>query len=342
VTDTPAIRTVSETDDVHTVEARIAFGGPFNGRDSYGTLFSARTDFGLDLHPQGIPVLYNHGFDPDLGLHPLGFTEPTSAFRVADDGVWVNLQLDKRNAYYATRVRPLLDRGALGVSQGSAEHSVEIDARTGEVIAWPLHEISLTPTEANPWSVIAARTGDTIRIVAALNSGAEAPADEPAAVRGSSDDAAAAAGILGSLFYLRGCELGEDEQVAMLNAAIASVQQFITAEAAEPEPDVEPDAMPAYMSAVRAGRRNAAADLARIDAIHDHTVALGASAHAGDGAQGDDDSGESEADAARSGGSVPAIRIVEPDDPDAERRRISELAATAAEAALRAFRGDVG
>lgn len=412
MTDTPAIRTVREDDDVHVVEARIAFGGPFNGRDTYGTLFSARTDFGLDLHPQGIPVLYNHGFDPDFGLHPLGFSEPTSAFRVADDGVWVNLQLDKRNQYYATRVRPLLDKGALGVSQGSAEHSVEIDARTGEVLAWPLHEISLTPTESNPWSVIAARTGDTIRIVEALRrdedpnvgggvdrdklpaedfagpdrsfpivepkdvhdaaqslgrakgdrdaikakiiaiakrKGAdfearlpEAWKGERSAVRMQGGDAGMAAGAMGSILFLRDCEAGEDDQVAMLDRAVAALQDFITAELAEPQPDDDDAGMPAMMTGVRAGRRNSAADQARIDAIHDHTVALGTSAHMGDEAQGDDDSGESEAEAARSGETVPTFRVVEPADPDAERRRLSELAATAAATALRAFRGEVG
>lgn len=414
MTDAPAIRTVREDDNVHVVEARIAFGGPFNGRDSYGTLFSARTDFGLDLHPHGIPVLFNHGFDPDFGLHPLGFSEPTSAFRVADDGVWVNLQLDKRNQYYATRVRPLLDRQALGVSQGSAEHSVEIDARTGEVMAWPLHEISLTPTEANPWSVIAARTGDVLRIVASRATNAEgepegAPvggkdrkdipdedyagpdksfpivdqasvdsaarlighADDPEAVKAKviaiakrkgldvpdswkadsarsamrmqGGDAAMAASAIQTVLYLRDCEAGEADQVAMLDDAVASLQRFITAELAEPAPaDEGMPGMAAMMSAVRLGRRNSAADQEHIDAIHQHVMALGASAHMGDEAQGDDDSGEDEAEAARSGETVPAIRVVEPADPDAERIRISRLAATAAEAALRAFRGDVG
>ena len=41
---TPAIRTVSETDDVHIIEGLgYPFGGPFNGSDSYGTRFKADT-----------------------------------------------------------------------------------------------------------------------------------------------------------------------------------------------------------------------------------------------------------------------------------------------------------
>ena len=398
---TPAIRTVREDDDVHVIEARIAFGGPFNGRDTYGTLFSARTDFGLDLHPQGIPVLYNHGFDPDFGLHPLGFTEPTSAFRVADDGVWVRMQLDKRQRYYATRVRPLLDSDGLGVSQGSAEHSVDIDARTGEVMAWPLHEISLTPTESNPWSAIAARTGETLRIVAARAENAEGQASGPpeggkdrkdipaedfagpdksfpivdqasvdsaahlvgraadpeavkariiaiakrkglkapdawkgerSATRTASADAAQAASIIQQLFWLRGAEAGEADQVAMIQAAIDAVTEFMEAEAAEPEPEADPVA---YMSAARSGRRNSAGDQAHIDAIHQHATALGASAHSGDEAEGGSDDGEAEA--ARSGDPVRAIRFVRPVDPDEERQRLSLLAAEAGETAYRSF-----
>lgn len=184
----PAVRTVSETDDIHTIEVRLAYGGPFNGRDSYGTIFSARTDWGLDLHPDGIPVLFNHGFEPDFGLTPIGRTTPTESFRSDADGLWVQIQLDKREKHYATRIRPLLDANGLGVSQGSAEHSVRIDNHTGDVLAWPLHEISLTPTESNPYSIIAARSAETLdalRIVAAVND----PEPEPAIRAGARNSA---------------------------------------------------------------------------------------------------------------------------------------------------------
>jgi hypothetical protein len=45
------------------------------------------------------------------------------------DGVWVRAQIDKRHAYYESRLKPLLDSNALGLSGGSAEHSVRIDQR---------------------------------------------------------------------------------------------------------------------------------------------------------------------------------------------------------------------
>lgn len=172
-----AVRTVSETDDVHVIEGLLAFDGPFDGRDSYGTYFSARTAWGLDLHPQGIPVLYNHGFDNDFGMTPIGFTSPPASFRTDEHGLWVEMQLDKREKYYAARVRPLLDKNALGLSQGSAEHSVRIDEKSGEVLAWPLHEVSLTPTESNPYNVVAARSDeqDVIHVIEALRAYAGPP-----------------------------------------------------------------------------------------------------------------------------------------------------------------------
>lgn len=162
----PAIRTISETKLVHVVEGRLSYGGPFDGRDSYGTFFSARTNWALDLHPTGIPVLFNHGFEDDFGMDPIGYSAPTASFRSDSAGLIVQLLLAKDHPYYASRVRPLLDANGLGLSQGSAEHSVRIDQKSGEVLTWPIHELSLTPTESNPYNVVAtARTAEFIRIV---------------------------------------------------------------------------------------------------------------------------------------------------------------------------------
>lgn len=407
----PAIRTVSETDDTHIIEGHIAYGGPFNGRDTYGTIFSARTDWSLDLHPQGIPVLFNHGFDDDFGLAPIGMTQPTASFRTDADGLWVEIQLDKRQKYYATRVRPLLDQGALGVSQGSAEHSVRIDAKTGEVLAWPLHEISLTPTESNPWSIVAARSADTIRIVEAMRKevdpnvgggvdrdklpdedfagpdrsfpiveagdvsdaasslgrakgdtasikaniisiakrkGFEASLPDAwkedsarTAVRAAAGDVVCAAGIQAQLAALMDCEDDEPDQLAMLRSAFDAVGQFIAAEAAEigtsgdEAEEVGPMAQMAYMSAVRAGKRNATADQAGIDLIHDTSVALGTTAHMGGMSPGDETPpAEPSDDAARSGDPV-RVTITQPEDPAAVR---AALLAKAEEVGLRVVR----
>lgn len=418
---TPAIRTVSETDDVHVIEGLgFAFGGPFNGRDSYRTFASENTNFHWDLYPDSTdeprftrPLNYQHGFDGEVGLRRVGGFSP---IRTDDRGVWVRGQLDKHDAYYAA-LRQLLDKDALAFSPESAEHAIRIDERTGEWLDWPVTALALTPTPSNPWNAIAARTADTIRIVEALRAtnaegeavgppeggktradipdedfagpdksfpivtpgsvsdaasslgrakgdreaikakiiaiakrkGASFEAELPKAwtdsarsgIRSSSWDAAQAADILQDLFMLRGCEVGEDDQMAMLDAAIKSVQDFISAEMTEPEPDIEPGMMPAYMTAMRAGRRNSASDQAHVDAIHDHATALGATVHSGDATEGPDDNTPDEApsDAARSGDAVPAIRIVEPVDPKAERARLDAIAEAVAADAFRAFTG---
>jgi len=169
-----AVRTVSETDDVRIIEG-LAY--PFKGRDTYGTFFSARTDFHWDLFPDVNPAVrgdaapqfvrptsFHHGFDPEMGLVRIGGWSP---IRTDADGVWVQAQIDKRNAFYATRIQPLLDAGALGLSGGSAEHSIRIDQRSGEILDWPAYELALTPTESNPLAQIAARAGEMVTIIAA-------------------------------------------------------------------------------------------------------------------------------------------------------------------------------
>lgn len=409
-----AIRTVSETDDVRVIEGRLSFGK----RDTYGTIFSARTDWGFDLHPQGIPVLFNHGFDEDFGLAPIGMTEPTASFRTDTDGIWVQMQLDKRQKYYATRIQPLLDANPVGVglSQGSAEHSVRIDRKTGEVQVWPTHEVSLTPTESNPWNMVAARSAETISIVEALRKDTDPnvgggvdrdklPAEDFAgpdrsfpivtagdvsdaasslgrakgdtasikaniiriakakgfesslpeawkedsartAVRAAAGDVACAAGIQAQLAALMDCEDDEPDQLAELRAAFEAVGRFITAEVAEigtPEDEAEemgPMAQMAYMSAVRAGRRNATTDQAGIDSIHDTAVALGATAHLGAAEGPDDNTPEAEptGDAARTSEPV-RVKITQPDDPAAVR---AALLAKADEVGLRVVRDRLG
>lgn len=247
-----AVRTVSETDDVRIIEGLgIPFGGPFAGRDSYRTFASARTDFHWDLFPDLDPtvaaraagdeprfirpVTYNHGFDEEIGLARIGGWSPV---RVDAEGVWVQAQLDKRAKWYG-RVAALLDadvagRGGLGFSSGSAEHAVRFDERTGEWLEWPVYELALTPTEANPLAVVAARAAAAGSLLAG-DTTPPATRRGPNALRYSSAawDASAAAWTLASLIDLLGEEAAETEQAGYLRAAIASLQMFIEAEQAE-------------------------------------------------------------------------------------------------------------
>ena len=342
-----AVRTVAETDDVRTIEG-LAF--PFKSRDTYGTFYSARTDFHWDMFPDVTPgatrsedakfirpSTYHHGFDPEIGLSRVGGWSPV---RMDADGVWVQAQIDKRGAYYETRLKPLLDGGHLGLSGGSAEHSVRIDNHTGEILDWPAYELALTPTESNPLAQVATRAADTgvsLRIVAAL---AQKPLDaviEPAtrAYSEAASDAAMGAGALGTLLYLLSAEADEPDQVAMIQTSIDSLSEWITAERAEVgTPDDEDDSTMGmgYMSGTRAGARNSAADQTHIDSAHDHIAALGPAAHANDQTNDSDD-------AARSGEPLPTIRVVERADPDALRAELLESARKAGEAAAKRLTG---
>jgi hypothetical protein len=167
----PAVRSVSETAGQRVIEG-LAY--PFKARDTYGTWFSRRTEFWWDLFPDVVPgvrsdaapayvrpVTYHHGLDREFGLTRYGGWSP---IRTDADGVWVRAILDTRARYYAERIKPLLDAGALGLSGGSAEHSVKFNEKTGEVLEWPAYELALTPVEANPLAQIS-RSGE-LRIVA--------------------------------------------------------------------------------------------------------------------------------------------------------------------------------
>lgn len=177
-----AVRTIREDDDSHVIEGlAFPFSGPFRGKDSYGTTFSARTNFHWDMFPDSEaepkytrPVTYQHGFDDEIGLRRLGGWSPV---RTDEKGVWVQAQLDKHSEYYGA-IRELLDKDSLAFSGGSAEHSVRIDRKAGEILEWPAYELALTPTPSNPFAFIASRSDDIIHVIEAAK---EAVGDEPPA-----------------------------------------------------------------------------------------------------------------------------------------------------------------
>jgi hypothetical protein len=129
---------------------------------------------------------------------------------------------------------------------------------------------------------------------------------EPArsAFRTASDDVGWATHIQGDLAYLMGCEADEADQLAKLQAAFDAVTDFIGMESKEIgteedqpiETAAPPNWPPAYMSAIREGRRNSGADQALIDGMHDATVALGTTSHMSNGEANDDRSPDADAE----------------------------------------------
>jgi hypothetical protein len=116
-------------------------------RDRHDECFTPATDLALDWFPsEGRPVLFHHGLDEDLGAAVVG---RQTGKTIDEDGVWITAQLDKRSRY-VERIRALMAKGALGWSSGAMAHLAKVLDRTGEIVAWPWVEASLTPTPAHP------------------------------------------------------------------------------------------------------------------------------------------------------------------------------------------------
>lgn len=140
-----AIKFAKGTDDVLEILA-VPFHGPIRGKDTDGEFFSKNTDLCLDWFPDSRPLLYHHGLDSGPGVAAVGKVDSTTA-KEADDGWWVQAQLDKSNAYFEA-ISKLVADGKLFASSGAMPH-LTLKARTGEILRWPWVELSLTPTPAN-------------------------------------------------------------------------------------------------------------------------------------------------------------------------------------------------
>ena len=127
----------------------VPFGGPIEGKDLYGESFVASTDFSLDWFPENRPLLYEHGLDDAIGASPVGAVK---AIDEREEGLWIQAQLKKSHDYYAA-ISELIDDGALGFSSGSVPHLVKV-GDGGVIRKWPIIEVSLTTSPANPYAQI--------------------------------------------------------------------------------------------------------------------------------------------------------------------------------------------
>lgn len=135
-------------DDETEIEGLLApYFGPFAGKDLAGEFFSPKTDFVLDLFPDGArPLMYHHGLDKDAGVSAIGRIK---TLKKTDAGLWMEAQLDAANEYFES-IKQLIKQGKLGLSSGSMPHLVSVDKKTGEILRWPLFEGSTTPSPCNP------------------------------------------------------------------------------------------------------------------------------------------------------------------------------------------------
>jgi hypothetical protein len=185
-----ALRMAAE-DDTRLEGWLVPFDGHVaGGKDSYNTRFSARTAYALDWFPAGRPLLYQHGMDTETGIAPVGRID---SLEVRDAGVWMQAQLDKGNEYFEA-IREMVKAGKLFLSSGSVEHLVQVDARSGEMLRWPIVEGSLTPTPANLYATVAARSAQEhfeaagLPVAETLALLDDAPADDTPAVRDAAMD----------------------------------------------------------------------------------------------------------------------------------------------------------
>lgn len=151
-----ALAIKSETDDTLVLEGwGVIFTGP-DSTDLTGDFFTKSTDFWLDrLGGPARPVLYNHGFDGELKRSVIG--TGSLEYKAADDseGLWFTAQLEKSQAY-VKQIRALAEAGLLGASTGAISHLVEREAKTADASwlkSWPIGEVSLTVTPAEPRTI---------------------------------------------------------------------------------------------------------------------------------------------------------------------------------------------
>ncbi len=128
-------------------ESTVTIGGygvVFGGEDLQGETFTKDTDFWLDRLTRTPPVLYQHGRDAQMQKTVVGHATIADP---DDVGLWVEAQLDLSDRYTEALTR-LAREGKLGWSSGTAGHLAE--RRGKQITSWPVVEMSLTPTPAEP------------------------------------------------------------------------------------------------------------------------------------------------------------------------------------------------
>lgn len=134
-----------------------AYGVLFTGpkeHDLEKDFFNKDTDFWLEDGAGNSAVLWAHGTDPAIGKKRID--NGWASLKKNDAGVWMEVQLQKRNEYEEA-IQKLAEKGKLGVSSGTASHLVQREpTKQGpdgvtHVKQWPLGlDMSPTPTPAEP------------------------------------------------------------------------------------------------------------------------------------------------------------------------------------------------
>ena len=129
----------------------VRFTGP-DETDLEGDYFTGDTDFGAIKE---VGLYYHHGMDKELGRKRIG----TAELEKKDAGLWMQAQMKLREDYEKA-IEEMVRRKKMGISSGAAGHLVErVKTNGGNFIAqWPIGEVSLTPTPAEPRNVVSLKS----------------------------------------------------------------------------------------------------------------------------------------------------------------------------------------
>jgi hypothetical protein len=123
-----------------------------NEHDLEGDFFDARTDYDLK-DGEELSIYYHHGLDPVLKNRRLD----RKPVKFDDAGIWIEGQLNLRDAYENYIYDKLIVPGKAGFSSGPAMHLVrrEWAGKAHHLTHWPVKEASITPIPADFRNVIA-------------------------------------------------------------------------------------------------------------------------------------------------------------------------------------------
>lgn len=142
------LKTADGSLDEDKIGGHAVLWGNRNLRDLHGEWFTQKTQSLLKffkMFGDQLPMLYRHGLDPTLSDTMIG----TIYKMVPDDkGIWIEAELNKASQYRAW-VRDLVRKGALGMSSGTLPHLMK-KATSGEILKWPIVEVSALPDPAEP------------------------------------------------------------------------------------------------------------------------------------------------------------------------------------------------
>jgi transcriptional regulator with XRE-family HTH domain len=129
-------------------------------KDLSGEFFTKGTYLGAH-QGDGVDVMFHHGMPLPVKANLTKaqskrfqefadhlFTNPVKT-SLDDIGLWAETVMDMADAYEAA-VFGMVKAEKLGWSSGTASHTARVKSDSGEILRWPIIEISLTPTPCEP------------------------------------------------------------------------------------------------------------------------------------------------------------------------------------------------